>query len=172
MIGNILGWLVFVAVAVLLGWATSRLWRAKNQLVKWGGTILTGLLTLVVALVSVVALIGLFKGYSRVSTPAPDVVVSATSEMIARGEHIADTFCATCHSLNTELPLTGGMDIGKDFPINLGKFVSVNLTPAGSVKDWTDGEIFRAVRDGIDAEGRTLTIMSSVRGRNLSDDDY
>ena len=171
MIGNILGWLLIVGVAVFLGWATSQAWRAKNTFLKWGGTVVGGLLTLVVALVSVVTLIGLFKGNSKVNTPAPEVVVSATPEMIARGEHIADTFCATCHSLNTELPLTGGMDIGKDFPINLGKFVSVNLTPAGPLKDWTDGEIFRAVRDGIDEEGRTLTVMSTVRGRNLSDED-
>ena len=120
MIGNILGWLVIVAVAVLLGWVTSRLWRAKNPLVKWGGTILGGLLTLVVALVSVVALIGLFKGNPRISTPAPDVVVSATPEMMAHGEHIADTFCAGCHSMTNELPLSGGRDLGKDSAINVG----------------------------------------------------
>ena len=171
MIGNIFGWLVMVGVAVLLGWATSRAWRAKNPFLKWGGTVVGGLLTLVVALVSVVTLIGLVKGYSRVNTPAPEMVVNATPEMIARGEHIADTLCATCHSLNSELPLTGGMDIGKDFPMNLGKYISGNLTPAGPLKDWTDGEIFRAVRDGIDEEGRTLTVMSTVRGRNLSDED-
>jgi mono/diheme cytochrome c family protein len=171
MIGNILGWLVMVAVAVFLGWVTSRAWRAKNPILKWGGTVVGGLLTLLVALVSVVTLFGLIKGYSRVNTPPPDVVVAATPEMIARGEHISDTFCASCHSLNGELPLTGGLDIGKDFPINLGKFVSGNLTPAGPLQDWTDGEIFRAVRDGIHKDGRTLTLMSTVRGRNLSDDD-
>jgi mono/diheme cytochrome c family protein len=171
MLGNILAWVVMLLVAIFLGWLTSRAWRAKKPLVKWAGTIVGGLLTLVVALVSVVTLIGLVKGYSRANTPAPEVVVDATPEQIARGEHIADTFCASCHSLNTELPLTGGLDIGKDFPINLGKYVAGNLTPAGPLQDWTDGEIFRAVRDGIDEEGRTLTVMSTVRGRNLSDDD-
>lgn len=171
MIGNILAWVVMLLFAIFLGWLTSRAWRAKNPFVKWGGTVVGGLLTLVVALVSAVTLIGLIKGYSRVNTPAPEVVVDATPALIARGEHIANTFCASCHSLNTELPLTGGLDIGQDFPINLGKFVSGNLTPAGPLQDWTDGEIFRAVRDGIDEEGRTLTIMSTVRGRNLSDDD-
>jgi len=47
----------------------------------------------------------------------------------------------------------------------------VNLTPAGPLKDWTEDEIFRAVRDGIDKDGRTLSVMSTVRGRNLSDED-
>ena len=83
MIGNIFAWVVIVLLALFLGWVTSRAWRAKNPFLKWGGTVLGGLLTLVVALVSVVTLIGLIKGNSRVNTPAPEVVVAATPEMIA-----------------------------------------------------------------------------------------
>lgn len=171
MIGFIFVLLAMAAAALLLGWAASRAWRAKSSLVKWGGTALSGLLALVVALLSVVMLIGMVKGYSRVGTPAPELVVDATPEMVARGEHIADTFCASCHSLTTELPLSGGADLGKDFPINLGKYVASNLTPAGPLKDWTDGEIFRAIRDGIARDGRKLFFMGIVRGRNLSDED-
>jgi cytochrome c2 len=171
MIGNIFGWLMILVAAILLGWVSMRAWRAKNQFLKWGGTLLGGLLTLVVALVSVITLIGLIKGYSWANTAAPELVVAATPQMVQRGEHIADTFCASCHSLTRDLPLTGGMDIGKDFPINLGAFVSGNLTAAGPLKDWTDGEIFRAVRDGVGKDGRTLSVMSTTRGRNLSDED-
>jgi mono/diheme cytochrome c family protein len=171
MIGNIFAWMVMLLLAILLGWVTSRAWRTKNRLIKWAGTLVGGLLTLVVALVSVVTLIGLIKGYSKVNTPAPDLVVAATPELVARGEHIADTFCAGCHSLTGELPMAGGRDLGKDAAINLGAYVASNLTPAGPLKDWTDGEIFRALRDGIDKDGRTLAIMSTTRGRNLSDED-
>lgn len=171
MTGNILAWSVMVLVAVALGWATSRAWRAKNPFLKWGGTLLGGLLTVAVALVSAVTLIGLVKSYARANTAPPDLAVAATPEMVARGEHIADTFCASCHSLTGELPLTGGVDVGKDFPVNLGSFVATNLTPAGSLKEWTDGEIFRAIRDGIGKDGRKLAVMSTLRGRNLSDED-
>ena len=40
----------------------------------------------------------------------------------------------------------------------------VNLTPAGPLKDWSDGEIFRAIRNGIDRDGQVLFAMSGARG--------
>ena len=67
--------------------------------------------------------------------------------------------------------MTGGVDLGLDLPINLGKFYSVNLTPAGPLKDWTDGEIFRAIRDNVDKDGNRLVFMSGTNVRHLSDDD-
>jgi mono/diheme cytochrome c family protein len=53
----------------------------------------------------------------------------------------------------------------------LGAFVSANLTPAGPLKDWSDAEIFRAIRNGIDRDGNVLFAMSGARGRHLSDED-
>jgi len=52
------------------------------------------------------------------------------------------------------------IDVGEDFPIPIGSFVSSNLTPAGRLKRWSDGQIFRAIRNGVDANGRWLTLMS------------
>jgi hypothetical protein len=46
--------------------------------------------------------------------------------------------------------------MGEDFPIPVGSFISSNLTPAGPLKHWSDGEIFRAIRNGIDADGHWL----------------
>jgi mono/diheme cytochrome c family protein len=115
--------------------------------------------------------IGLVKNYSPRTAPIPDLKVAGTSEQIQRGEHIADAFCTSCHSVSKELPLTGGVDLGKDIPMPLGAFVSTNLTPAGPLKDWSDGEIFRAIRNGVDRDGRWLFVMSNFRGRNLSDED-
>lgn len=168
---NFLAWIAMTAVALALGIATIRAWRIKNAFLKWGGMILSGLLTLVVALVSVVTLIGLIKVYTPRDVPVRDLQVEGTSEQIARGEHIAEAFCTSCHSTTGDLPLTGGVDLGKDFPIPLGSFVSVNLTPAGSLKDWSDGEIFRAIRTGTDKDGHGLFVMSNIRARNLSDED-
>jgi len=34
MVGNILGWLAFVILAVLFGWLALRLWRVKNAILK------------------------------------------------------------------------------------------------------------------------------------------
>ena len=168
---NILAWIMITAVALALGIATTRVWRTKNAFLKWGGTVLSGLLTLLVAFVSIITLTGLIKVYTPRDVPVRDLEVAGTPEQIARGEHIADAFCTSCHSTTGDLPLTGGVDLGKDFPIPLGSFVTVNLTPAGPLKDWSDGEIFRAIRTGTDKDGHGLFVMSNIRARNLSDED-
>jgi mono/diheme cytochrome c family protein len=104
------------------------------------------------------------------SAPVRDYVkVTRTTEQIQRGQAIADSFCGACHSKTGTL--TGGADLGKDFPISVGSFISSNLTPAGQLARWSDGEIFRAVRDGIDADGHWLVIMSYTNAGSLSDDD-
>jgi mono/diheme cytochrome c family protein len=168
---NIFFLLVMMVVSVLFGWLARRAWKTKNIFSKWGGTILSGLLSALVGIVSIAAMIGMVKAYTPRTAPVPDLKVAGTPEQTQRGKHIADAFCTSCHSANKELPLTGGVDLGEDFPIPLGAFVSVNLTPAGPLKDWSDGEIFRAIRNGVDRNGRGLFVMSNFRGRNLSDED-
>ncbi len=168
---NIFFLLVMMAVSVLFGWLARRSWKTRNAFSKWGGSILGGLFSVLIGLLSIATVIGMVKSYTPRTAPVPDLKVAGTSEQIQRGEHIADTFCTSCHSVSKELPLTGGVDIGKDIPIPVGAFVSANLTPAGSLKDWSDGEIFRAIRNGIDRDGRGLFVMSNIRGRNLSDED-
>jgi hypothetical protein len=64
-----------------------------------------------------------------------------------------------------------GLDIGEDFPIPIESFVSSNLTPAGRLKHWSDGEIFRAIRNGVDADGRWVTLMPYTNAGSLSDDN-
>ncbi|CAG0953315.1 Nicotinate dehydrogenase subunit B [Anaerolineales bacterium] len=168
---NIFFLLVMIAVSVFFGWLTRRSWKATNVFSKWVGSILGGLLSVFVGLVCIAATVGLVKAYSPRTAPVPDLKVAGTPQQIERGKHIADAFCTSCHSANKELPLTGGVDLGKDFPMPLGAFVSSNLTPAGPLKDWSDGEIFRALRNGVDPDGRWLFVMSNFRGRNLSDED-
>jgi mono/diheme cytochrome c family protein len=119
-------------------------------------------------LVGVLMISGLFKLHAR-SAPAPELKVAGTAEQIARGRAIADGFCGACHSKNG--PLTGGFDVGEDFPIRVGSFVAANLTPAGDLPRWSDGEIFRAIRNGVDADGRWLIVMSYTNAGKLSDDD-
>ena len=118
-----------------------------------------------------VALVGLVKLYAPRNAPVRDLKAAGTPEQVKRGQYLADSFCTGCHSVNGELPLTGGVDLGKDIPLPLGSFVSVNFTTAGPLKDWSDGEIFRALRNGMDRDGRWLLGMSNVRVRHMSDED-
>ncbi|HVN55021.1 MAG TPA: c-type cytochrome [Anaerolineaceae bacterium] len=173
MIGNILGCLLILLVAVGLIFLVARVARARNSVFKWIGVVLSGLLALLVSAIAVLAIVGLAKVYiPPAAAPAPEVsVANATPEQIKRGEHLANAFCASCHSPTNDLPLVGGVDLGKDSPVPIGSFVSANLTPAGPLKDWTDGQIFRTIRNGIDRDGKKLFAMSIANGRHLSDED-
>jgi len=111
---------------------------------------------------------GLVKQHAR-SAPVPDLKVEATPVRIARGKAVADGFCSACHSSSGTL--TGGLDIGEHFPMPVGSFVSANLTPAGRLRAWSDGEIFRAIRNSVAADGRWLMLMSYTNAGKLSDDD-
>jgi cytochrome c553 len=171
MFTNLLLWLIILFFAVAFGWLTRRAWHAKTPVLKWLGGTLSGLLTLVFTLVSIVVLVGLVKFYRPRSAPIPDIQVSGSPDQVQRGQYLANSFCTSCHSPNGESPLIGGPDLAKDIPIPIGSFVSANLTPGGPLKDWSDGEIMRALRNGIDRDGRGLVIMSNNRVRNLSDED-
>lgn len=171
MILNLLGLLILVLVAVALGWLTWRAWHTHNSLLKWVGGVLGTLVTLLIALVAILMGYGLFQLYSPRSGAVENIKVQGTPEQVARGQHLAAVLCASCHTTNTQLPLTGGRDIADDSPLPIGHFYSVNLTPAGPLKDWSDGEILRTLREGIDRDGHPLLVMSSNGVRYLSEED-
>src|SRR5262249_62179269 len=45
------------------------------------------------------------------------------------------------------------------------------LTPAGQLSRWSDGGIFRAIRNSVDADGRWLIVMSYTNASKLGDED-
>ena len=98
--------------------------------------------------------------------PAADMKISATPEMLARGEYLFNhvAICVDCHSTRDithyampVLPEThgkGGEDFAPFLKIN-GTLQAANITPAG-IKDWTDGEVMRAVTEGVTKDGKAL----------------
>ena len=170
MFANVFTWLVVLAIAILFVWLVLKAWRSSRWYLKWPGAILSGLLSLVLLAVCAASLNGMVKLYRTQSSPV-QLTVEGTPEQAQRGQYLANVFCVGCHSQNGELPLTGGVDLVKDLSMPIGSMVSSNLTPAGPLKDWTDGEIFRALRQGIDRKGRILPTMSTVNARYMSDED-
>jgi mono/diheme cytochrome c family protein len=170
MIVNVIRLLVLVLLVTLFAWLATRAWRARRAWVKWPGAILAGLLTLVFAAVTVVAVLGFVKLEARHANPVADIKVAGTPEQIARGNQLA-WGCADCHSPTLDLPLGGSTEnfIAGGPPI--GVLYATNLTPGGPLKDWSDGEIVRAIREGIDRDGRPLIAMPSQAYRNFSDAD-
>ncbi len=53
----------------------------------------------------------------------------------------------------------------------LGDIYGGNLTPAGKLKDWSDTDLFRLIRTGVNKNNRA-TIMATLKGaQSLSDED-
>ena len=152
-------------VTSLLSFSGLRAWRTENRCLKWGGTAAAALLSAVAAVGSVMLIVGLLKAHAR-SAPTVVMKIEGMPAQIRRGQEITESFCSACHSKTGTL--TGGVDIGEHFPINVGSFVSSNLT---QLAGWTDGEIFRAIRNGVDRDGNWLIVMTITNASRLSDED-
>src|SRR5262245_35729098 len=158
---------VVIGLALLFGWLAARAWRVPRPLVKWPGVIVSGLLAALCLFVGVVALLGVYKLEVPRANPLADIKAASSPDQLVRGERLAH-LCASCHSSSGQLPLDGGTE---NFVEGLGTIVAPNLTPSGPLKDWTDGEIIRTIREGVDRHGRALMIMPAENFRYMSDDD-
>jgi mono/diheme cytochrome c family protein len=154
----------FAALAIL----AVRALRFKRPFVHWGGASLAGLAAIACLAPAVLMAAGLSKSRFR-RAPAPNITIVPTAEQVRRGQAIASGFCGACHSSTGTM--TGGRDLGEHLPIPIGHFIAANLTPVGPLSRWSDGQIFRAIRNSIDADGRWLTIMSLTNASRLSDQD-
>lgn len=171
MIANILVLLVVLALAVLFGWLVVRALRSPRLGIKIGGALFGGLFALVALALAVTGAIGIKQVYLPNAAPAPELSVVSSPERVQRGEYLANSFCVECHSTSGEMPMTGGIDFARDIPIPMGSMVSANITPAGVLKDYSDGELLRLFRTGVNRDGHTAALMNSVNVRYMSDED-
>lgn len=126
--------------------------------------------------------------------PAPDVKVELTPENIERGRYLAVNVlqCVDCHSERdwglyggppvepigagracmTRETIAAGVNAGQEnFP---GRLCIRNITPdeETGLGSWTDGEIIRAVREGVNKDGKGLfPIMPYFIYKHVADDD-
>jgi len=172
MLSNAIVTLLVIALTLVVVRLTVRARKAERPISKWAGIAGGALFSLILLLISGSSTRGMALLYVPRGRPLrEDVAVERTAERITRGQHIANTWCATCHTLNGQLPLSGGKNLSDEAHMPLGDLYTINLTPAGPLSSWTDAEIFRAIRDGADKNRRRLPVMSAQRVRNLSDED-
>ena len=120
-------------------------------------------------MIVIVGIMGLL-GYVKFALPnvgkAPDMKVEMTDANIERGEYLANHVmgCMDCHSTRNWKEFSGTLTEGTlgnggeifDQAVGLpGAYYSANITPAG-IKDWTDGEIFRAITTGVRKNGKPI----------------
>ena len=161
---------ILIVLIAFFGFLTTRARTLKNVILKWVGITLVGLLTLLLTTLLVVGLIGFYKLNERYNNPVANIQVAGMPDQIARGKQLAN-LCVNCHTSNNQLPLSGVNFLAKFAGPPLGTLYAPNLTPSGNVQDWTDGELIRAIREGIHKDGRSLIVMPAGTLRNLSDDD-
>jgi mono/diheme cytochrome c family protein len=163
-----LGVLVFLAFACFTLFLRSI--RSPHPGVKIAGGVVSGLLTLLFMAAIGSAFFGLWRTNVPRTRPAPDIKVTATPELVSRGQAVAQS-CIPCHSSNGEPYLNGGMTNLAASWGPYGQVYGPNLTPGGEIKGWTDGEIIRAIREGYDESGRPLVGHPAAQYAGLSDDD-
>jgi mono/diheme cytochrome c family protein len=98
--------------------------------------------------------------------PAPTLTVASTPGLVERGRYLFHhgAACVACHSpMDTTKyafpPVAGkegagGPEFGPAHGVP-GKIYASNLTPA-ALKDWSDGEILRAIASGVNKRGDAL----------------
>jgi mono/diheme cytochrome c family protein len=170
MLVNIISLLILITLILLWTTLMRRAWRSRVTILKWSGLFLAGLLTLLSAALLVLALVGFYKLQQRHNNPVADIQVARTPAQIARGMQLAH-ICMGCHSPNEQLPLSGANLLAR-YPLPpIGTLYAPNLTPSGNIKDWTDGEVIRAIREGVHKNGRSLLAMPANDFRTMSDED-
>jgi hypothetical protein len=117
--------------------------------------------------------------------PASTETVAATPERVERGRYLAATMsCVHCHSTpnkdafgfppRADAALGAGGECWENNTGFPGVLCAPNLTPdkETGLGAWTDGEIARAIREGVDRAGEALfPIMPYPEYRSLADED-
>jgi hypothetical protein len=133
----------------------------------------------------IIAVLAVFVTVKRpASRPASTEKIELTPERVARGRYLVENVsdCLGCHSdhvLRFGVPVKPGtegeggyiFDKKVGFP---GVVAAQNITsdPEFGLGKWTDGEIMRAMREGVDRNGDALFPMMPYKHlRHLSDDD-
>jgi mono/diheme cytochrome c family protein len=111
--------------------------------------------------------------------PPSNVKFDMSPERIARGDYLANHVngCTTCHSQRDYTkfsgPIAGDVGVGgQKFSLGpAGTLYSKNITPA-VLGSWTDGELLRAVTQGVAKDGTPLfPLMPYPHFGKMSEDD-
>ena len=139
-----------------------------KKILKWTGIVLGGLIVLLLILVVALYLIGGSKQHKVWKIEPEAVTIPSDAASVARGEHLVRTVavCVGCH----------GDNLGGKVLINQPSFAviyALNLTPGegGAGAEFKDPDFVRAIRHGVDPDGRALIIMPSQNFYAMSDAD-
>jgi mono/diheme cytochrome c family protein len=138
-----------------------------KKVFKWIGIVLGSL----VGLILVLAAVFYFMGNARLNKvydfPPDNIVVPSDAASIEYGKHRVETLCIGCH----------GEDLSGVSPfLSIGPIMtldSANLTSGegGIDGEFTDEDYVRAIRHGIDTEGKPNFMPAVTAFQHMSDED-
>jgi mono/diheme cytochrome c family protein len=151
------------------------------KLVKILGYVVLALVA--VAAVGIPTTVGIHPFIGPRTRPVTNRVYERTPQRLERGQYLVGTVsaCLICHSPHDwskhDLPTPPGQTAaGEVFPLTglPGALTVPNLTPdpETGLGRWSDDQIGRAIREGVDRDGHTLfPLMPYEHYRHLSDED-
>ena len=140
-----------------------------------------GIAVSVIFVIIIAGLIYFNSKYPDVDPPL-NIKIISTSEKISRGEYLANhvTVCIDCHSTRDWTKFSGPLISGTEGkggfnfgpPEGMpGNIYAKNITPSG-IGNWTDGELIRAVTQGITKDNQALfPVMPYYSYNNLTQED-
>lgn len=146
-----------------------------KKTLKWIGIILGGLIGLVVVVFIGLVIYGNVKFKpTHADRPLHEITADTSPDGLARGKYLMEqamNCTEACHAAE-DGALSGVIE-----EINMGLISGVFATPnltsdmETGLGGWTDSEIARAIREGVDKDGVELIIMPSYNYYALSDAD-
>jgi mono/diheme cytochrome c family protein len=138
-----------------------------KKVLKWIGIVLGLLIGLLLIAGVVLYLMGNARLNKTYDFPPSNLEIPTDAESIAYDEHRVESLCAGCHGDD----LGGRKNWFDGGP--LGTIDSANLTSGvGGIGDvYTAEDYVRAVRHGIDPEGKPIFMVAVVSTSHLSDED-
>lgn len=138
-----------------------------KRVFRWIGIVLGSLIGLVLIAGVVLYVMGNARLNRTYDFPPSNLEIPTDEESIAYGKHRVESLCAGCHGEDL-----GGIENWFDGG-PLGTIDSANLTSgAGGIGDeYTTDDYVRAVRHGIDREGKPIFMVAVVSTAYLSDED-
>jgi len=138
-----------------------------KKVLKWIGIVLGSLVALLLIAVLTLYFIGNASLTKVYDFPPSNIAIPSDAESIAFGKHRAETLCESCHGKD----LSGGQFFEDKM---MGLLDAANLTSGegGVGREFTSDEDYvRAIRHGIDPQGKPIFMPAVTSTSQLSDQD-
>lgn len=138
-----------------------------RKVFKWVSIVLGSLIGLILLASVILYFMGEARLNKKYDVPPSNLTLPSDAVSIEFGKHRAETLCQGCHGADLS-----GVEGWFSAP-PLGTIDSANLTSGegGVGREFTTEDFVRAIRHGIDPEGKPIFMTAVVSTANLSDED-